>query len=80
MDCCLLGASVHGILQARILEWVAISYFQGDICLDSVLKSKGITLQTKVPNVKAIVFPVAGRDVSRSINRVDQRNGAFGLW
>ena len=25
MDCCLPGSSVHGILQARILEWVAIS-------------------------------------------------------
>ena len=26
MDCPLLGSSVHGILQARILEWVAISF------------------------------------------------------
>ena len=25
MDCSPLGSSVHGILQARILEWVAIS-------------------------------------------------------
>ena len=24
MDCSLLGAYVHGILQARVLEWVAI--------------------------------------------------------
>ena len=26
MDCRLLGSSVHGILQARILEWVATSF------------------------------------------------------
>ena len=26
MDCSLPGSSVHGILQARILEWVAISF------------------------------------------------------
>ena len=26
MDCCLPGSSLHGILQARILEWVAISF------------------------------------------------------
>ena len=26
MDCSLLGSSVHGILQARVLEWVAISF------------------------------------------------------
>ena len=29
MDCSLLGSSAHGILQARILEWVAISYSRG---------------------------------------------------
>ena len=26
MDCSLPGSPVHGILQAKILEWVAISY------------------------------------------------------
>ena len=30
MDCSLLGSSVRGILQARILEWVAISFARGD--------------------------------------------------
>ena len=29
MDCSLPGSSVHGISQARILEWVAISFCQG---------------------------------------------------
>ena len=29
MDCSLPGSFVHGILQARILEWVAISFFRG---------------------------------------------------
>ena len=29
MDCSLPGSSVHGIIQARILEWVAISFFRG---------------------------------------------------
>ena len=29
MDCSLSGSSVHGILQARILEWVAILLLQG---------------------------------------------------
>ena len=28
MDCNPPGSSVHGILQARILEWVAISFFR----------------------------------------------------
>ena len=26
MDCSLPGSSVHGILQARVLEWVAIAF------------------------------------------------------
>ena len=26
MDCSLPGSSIHGIFQARILEWVAISF------------------------------------------------------
>ena len=29
MDCNLLGFSVQGILQARILEWIAISFSRG---------------------------------------------------
>ena len=29
MDCNLPGSSVHGILQARILEWVAVSFSRG---------------------------------------------------
>ena len=29
MDCSSPGSSVHGILQARILEWVAISVSRG---------------------------------------------------
>ena len=29
MDCSLPGFSIHGILQARVLEWVAISFSRG---------------------------------------------------
>ena len=29
MDCNPPGSSVHGILQARVLEWVAISFYRG---------------------------------------------------
>ena len=29
MDCSLSGSSLHGVLQARILEWVAISFARG---------------------------------------------------
>ena len=29
MDCSSPGSSIHGILQARILEWIAISFSRG---------------------------------------------------
>ena len=35
MDCSLPGSSVHGILQARILEWVVIP-FSGDLPLPGI--------------------------------------------
>ena len=57
MDCSLPGCSVHGIFQARVLEWVVIAFSMTN--LDSVLKNRHITLLTKVHLVKAMVFPVA---------------------
>ena len=103
MDCNLPGFSIHGIFQARVLEWVAIAFSSGPITLwqiegeklevmtdflflgskiivdgdcsheirrrlllgrkamtslDSVLKSRDVTLLTKVCIVRAMVFPV----------------------
>ena len=54
VDCSPPGFSIHGILQARTLEWVAISFSN----LDSLLKNREITLTTKVHLVRAMVFPV----------------------
>ena len=56
MDCSRPGSSIHGIFQARVLEWVAIAFSVTN--LDSILKSRDITLLTKVLLVKAMVFPV----------------------
>ena len=52
MDCGPPGSSIHGIFQARVLEWGAMTN------LDSILKSRDITLLTKVHLVKAMVFPL----------------------
>ena len=43
MDCSPPGSSVHGILQARILEWVAISFSRAPVGAIRIecLKSKG---------------------------------------
>ena len=45
MDCSLAGSSVHGIFQARILEWVAISFSRG----------------SSPPRDRTQVFHIAGR-------------------
>ena len=50
--------------------------------LDSILKSRDITLLSKVPLVKAMVFPVVMYGCeSWTIKKAEhQRNGAFELW
>ena len=42
MDCSLPGSSVHGVFQARVLEWVAMSSPPGDLP-DLVIKSQTLT-------------------------------------
>ena len=51
MDCSLPGSSVHGLLQVRILEWVAISSPKGifliqglNLCLPLLLHCQGNSL------------------------------------
>ena len=49
--------------------------------LDSILKSRDITLPTKVHLVKAVVFPVAMYGCeSWTIKKAEQRIDAFELW
>ena len=50
MDCSPPGSSVHGIFQARVLEWGAIAYDRN--------KKQRHHLADKVRIVKAMVFPV----------------------
>ena len=42
VDCNLLGLSVHGIFQARILEWAAISYSISLSLLAQILTMAGV--------------------------------------
>ena len=69
------GSSVPGILQARILAWVMTK-------LESRLKSRDITLPTKVHLVKAMVFLVVMYGCeSWSTKKAEHRKiNAFDLW
>ena len=108
IDCSLLCSSVHGIFQARILEWVAISFSSGSFQprdrtqvshiagrlltiwatreimtnLDSTLKSKDITLPTKVHLVKAMILPVVMYGCEKwTIKKAERRRiDAFEHW
>ena len=49
--------------------------------LDSIFKSRDITLLTKVHLVKAMVFPVVMYDVSLTVKKAEHRRiDAFELW
>ena len=80
MDCSLLGSSIHGIFQAKVLEWGAIAFSMTN--LDSILKSRDITLSTKVRLVKAMVFPVVmyGCESWTTGKAECRRMDAFELW
>ena len=42
MDCSLPGSSIHGIFQARVLEWAAISFSRGSSWPRKELHKKGL--------------------------------------
>ena len=44
MDCSVPGSSVHGILQARILEWVAVPPYRGSFQFPYCLTQGGLLL------------------------------------
>ena len=67
MGCSLPGSSVHGIFQARVLEWGAIAFSMTN--LDSILKSRDIALPTKICLVKAMVFQKSCMNVRVGLKR-----------
>ena len=78
MDCSLPGSSVHGIFQARVLEWGAIAFSVTN--LESILKSRDIALLTKVHIVKTITVVMYGWG-SWTIKKTEHRRiDAFELW
>ena len=63
MDCSLPGSSVHGILQARVLEWGAIAFSKregrevpkgGDICIPMADSCWGLIENNKILSSKIL--------------------------
>ena len=62
MDCSLSGSSIHGIFQARVLEWIAISFSRG----------------SSQPRNRTPVFRIAGRRfTSEPPGNPDPNEGEF---
>ena len=40
MDCSLPGSSIHGIFQARVLEWVAVAFSVEDIMIGEISQTE----------------------------------------
>ena len=53
MDCSLPGSSIHGILQARVLEWGAIA-FSGEALYSQQKQDRELTVAQMVKNLPAM--------------------------
>ena len=62
MDCSLPGSSVHGIFQARVLEWVAIAFSQkSHVFLKSALRYPG---ENTGPSIVVVVFLTSATSIT----------------
>ena len=75
MDCGLPGSSVHGVFQARVLEWGAIAFSDISNLLISEISNSTII-------VKAMVFPLVMYGCeSWTVKKADHRRiDAYELW
>ena len=71
MDCSPPGSSVHGILQVRILEWVAHALLQG------IFQSQGLNLG--LPNSRQILYHLSHQGSSTEEARTDIQAQLEGL-
>ena len=53
MDCSLPGSSIHGIFQARVLEWGAIAFSEKEVY--QVLKVTSKTILSRTHGVSLVV-------------------------
>ena len=86
MDCSLPGSSVHGVFQARILKWVAISYSQprikpmspafllGRQVLLPLYRWQAPLLPLEVSKLAEYIMSNAGLDEAQTRSKISRRN------
>ena len=79
--CCFCFGFIPSFFLALFLHWSPVAYW-APTDLDSILKSKDITLPTKIHLVKAMVFPVVVYGCeSWAVKKAEHRKiDAFELW
>ena len=90
MDCSLLGSSVHGIFQARVLEWVAIAFSKEAIEMHinmvyKNIKNKDFPGGSVVRNLllmKGSSIPSQGTKIRRAVryNNNNKKNTEYSLF
>jgi len=61
MDCSLQGSSVHGIFQAKVLEWVAIKFAPDKVGLWSLSKGSESSTSTLKHVLRALLNSFLGQ-------------------
>ena len=69
MDCSPAGSSVHGILQARVLEWVAMPSSRG------IFPTQG--LNPGLPHCRQILYHLSHQDLSHNKSDMLNQRGQF---
>ena len=78
MDCSLPGSSVHGILQARILEWGAISFSIKSLLMKEKEESEKVGLKLNIQKTKIMASgPITSWEIDEEI--VETVSDFFGL-
>ena len=67
MDRSLPDSSVHGILQARVLEWVAISFSRG------ISLTQGSNLG--LPHCRQILYPLSYQEIMTYMGKESKKEG-----
>ena len=55
MDCSAPGSSIHGIFQARVLQWGAIAFSIANIILEKEMATHSSILACKIPQQKSLM-------------------------
>ena len=74
MDCSLPGSSVHGIFQARVLEWGAIAFSEYSICIGKML------MQSIEADLVGVQYLLSVRDELRPAGIGGLREYGWRFW